>query len=102
MAAFIDKARIFVKAGKGGNGAVSFHREKYVSHGGPSGGDGGNGGNVVFRVDKGTNTLVIENGQAHFINSDCPDKTCQKIGKISKSGETIVCLPHKVIAEVKE
>ena len=44
-ASFIDKARIFCRAGKGGNGAVAFHREKYVSAGGPDGGDGGNGGN---------------------------------------------------------
>ena len=43
-ASFIDKARIFCRAGKGGNGAVAFHREKYVSAGGPDGGDGGNGG----------------------------------------------------------
>ena len=42
-ASFIDKARIFCRAGKGGNGAVAFHREKYVSAGGPDGGDGGNG-----------------------------------------------------------
>ena len=46
-ASFIDKARIFCRAGKGGNGAVAFHREKYVSAGGPDGGDGGNGGNIV-------------------------------------------------------
>lgn len=47
-ASFIDKARIFCRAGKGGNGAVAFHREKYVSAGGPDGGDGGNGGNIVL------------------------------------------------------
>ena len=41
---FIDKAKIFIKAGKGGNGAISFHREKYVAAGGPDGGDGGKGG----------------------------------------------------------
>ena len=44
---FIDKARITVRAGNGGNGAVAFHREKYVAAGGPDGGDGGRGGNVV-------------------------------------------------------
>ena len=47
---FIDKAKIFIKAGKGGNGAISFHREKYVAAGGPDGGDGGKGGNVYSRL----------------------------------------------------
>lgn len=69
---FIDSARIFIKAGSGGNGAVSFHREKYIAKGGPDGGDGGKGGDVVFVVDEGLRTLqdfrykrkyVAENGQ---------------------------------------
>ncbi len=55
---FIDKVQIYIKAGDGGNGAVSFRREKYVSHGGPDGGDGGRGGNIVFVVDEGENTLL--------------------------------------------
>lgn len=55
---FIDNITIHVKAGDGGNGAVTFHREKYVSAGGPDGGDGGRGGNIVFRVDEGANTLL--------------------------------------------
>ena len=55
---FIDKAKIFVKAGNGGNGAIAFHREKYVAAGGPDGGDGGKGGNVVFEVDTGLTTLM--------------------------------------------
>ena len=54
----IDKVKIYVKAGDGGNGAVSFRREKYVSHGGPDGGDGGNGGNIVIEIDEGENTLL--------------------------------------------
>ena len=57
-ASFIDKARIFCRAGKGGNGAVAFHREKYVSAGGPDGGDGGNGGNIVLVVDDNMSTLM--------------------------------------------
>lgn len=70
---FIDKVKIYVKAGDGGNGAVSFRREKYISHGGPDGGDGGRGGDIVFVIDEGQNTLlnfkyrrkfVAGNGQA--------------------------------------
>ena len=57
MPAFVDRARIFVKSGKGGDGHVSFRREKFVANGGPDGGDGGNGGNVIFKVDPGVNTL---------------------------------------------
>lgn len=55
---FIDSVRITVKAGNGGDGAVSFHTEKYVSRGGPNGGDGGKGGNVIFRANGDANTLV--------------------------------------------
>ena len=55
---FVDKARISVKAGNGGNGVVSFHREKYVAAGGPDGGDGGKGGDIVFVVDDNMSTLM--------------------------------------------
>ncbi|MBD5477641.1 MAG: GTPase ObgE [Lachnospiraceae bacterium] len=55
---FADRAKIYVKSGKGGDGHVSFRREKYVPNGGPDGGDGGNGGNVYFEVDEGLNTLT--------------------------------------------
>ncbi|MCM1145888.1 MAG: GTPase ObgE [Blautia sp.] len=55
---FADCAKIYVKSGKGGDGHVSFRREKYVPNGGPDGGDGGNGGNVYFVVDEGLNTLT--------------------------------------------
>ncbi|MBP3476511.1 MAG: GTPase ObgE [Lachnospiraceae bacterium] len=69
---FADRAKIYVKSGKGGDGHVSFRREKYVPNGGPDGGDGGNGGSVYFEVDEGLNTLTdfrhirkycAENGQ---------------------------------------
>ena len=55
---FVDKARITIKAGNGGNGAVAFHREKYVAAGGPDGGDGGRGGDIVFVVDDNMSTLI--------------------------------------------
>ena len=55
---FVDKARILVKAGKGGNGAVAFHREKYVAAGGPDGGDGGRGGDIIVQADDNMSTLM--------------------------------------------
>lgn len=55
---FADRARIYVRSGKGGDGHVSFRREKYVPNGGPDGGDGGNGGSIIFEVDDGLNTLT--------------------------------------------
>ncbi len=63
----VDHVKIYVKAGDGGNGAVAFHREKYVSHGGPDGGDGGRGGSIVFRIDEGTNTLLAFRYKHKFI-----------------------------------
>lgn len=55
---FADRAKIYVRSGKGGDGHVSFRREKYVPNGGPDGGDGGDGGSVIFEVDEGLNTLT--------------------------------------------
>ena len=55
---FVDKVEVLVRAGDGGNGAVSFRHEKYVDKGGPDGGDGGRGGDVVFVADRNLNTLL--------------------------------------------
>lgn len=55
---FADRAKIYIRSGKGGDGHISFRREKYVPNGGPDGGDGGNGGSVIFEVDEGLNTLT--------------------------------------------
>ena len=64
---FIGKIQIYIKAGDGGNGAISFRREKYVAQGGPDGGDGGHGGNIVFRIDEGSNTLLAFRYKRKFI-----------------------------------
>jgi GTP-binding protein len=76
---FVDSCKVKVVAGNGGNGAISFRREKYVPFGGPNGGDGGKGGDVIFQVDEGLGTLLdiqyaatirAENGE-HGQGSDC-------------------------------
>lgn len=54
-----------------------------------------------IQTAKGTNTLVIENGMAYVTDADCPDQVCIRMGKISKTGENIVCLPHKLVIQVE-
>lgn len=63
---FIDEAKIYLKSGDGGDGAISFHREKYVPNGGPDGGDGGNGGSIIFKVSEGKKTLMDFHHKVHF------------------------------------
>ena len=78
-ASFVDKARISVRAGNGGNGAVAFHREKYVAAGGPDGGDGGKGGDVVFVVDDNMSTLMDFRYKRKYVagnGSDGQGKRC--------------------------
>ena len=85
---FIDKVKIYVKAGNGGNGCVSFRREKYVAKGGPDGGDGGNGGNVIFTIDKGTNTLLSFRYKRKFVATNGGDGAGAKFH--GKNGEDII------------
>ena len=84
---FIDYTKVKVKAGDGGNGAISFHREKYIDNGGPDGGDGGRGGSIYFKVDKDKNTLldfrynkkiVAENGE-NGGTKNCTGKSAEDI-----------------------
>lgn len=63
---FLDQAKIFIKSGDGGAGAVSFRREKYIEYGGPDGGDGGRGGDVVIECVANLNTLIDFRYQQHF------------------------------------
>ena len=63
---FLDEAKVFVKSGDGGNGCMSFRREKYIEFGGPDGGDGGRGGDVVIECVQGLNTLIDYRYQQHF------------------------------------
>ena len=63
---FLDQAKIFVRSGSGGPGAVSFRREKFIEYGGPDGGDGGKGGNIVFEAVPGLNTLIDFRYTQHF------------------------------------
>ncbi|WP_252224486.1 GTPase ObgE [Clostridium sp. ZBS2] len=67
---FIDKAKVFIKSGKGGDGAISFRREKYVPLGGPNGGDGGDGGDIILQVDTGITTLLDFKYKKKFIAED--------------------------------
>ena len=83
---FIDVAKIYIKAGNGGNGAVSFHREKYVSAGGPDGGDGGRGGDVIFIVDDNMSTLLDFRYKRKFLAEDgAPGGAKRCFGKDGKS-----------------
>ncbi|MCI5928197.1 MAG: GTPase ObgE [Pseudoflavonifractor capillosus] len=107
MPNFIDTARITVRSGNGGNGAVAFHREKYVAAGGPDGGDGGHGGDVILKTDRHLSTLmdfrykrkyVAENGQdgqgKRCTGKDGADLIIKvPVGTVVKDGETgeIIC-----------
>src|SRR3954470_8784567 len=63
---FLDQAKIFIRSGAGGPGAVSFRREKFIEYGGPDGGDGGKGGDIIFEAVAGLNTLIDFRYTQHF------------------------------------
>ena len=85
---FLDEIEIEVKAGDGGNGIVSFHREKFIDKGGPDGGDGGDGGDVILKVDKGLNTLADLNHRNLYQAEDGKNGGSQN--KTGASGEDLV------------
>ncbi len=98
---FIDKIRIYLKAGNGGNGAVSFRREKYVAKGGPDGGDGGQGGDIVFTVDEGANTLLAFRYKRKFIAENGGDGEGSKFhGK--DGGDVVVKVPRGTLIKDAE
>ena len=88
----IDKVKIYVKAGNGGNGSGSFRREKYVSHGGPDGGDGGNGGNIVVAIDEGSNTLLDYKNRRKFVAANGGDGSGAKFHG-ANGADTILPVP---------
>ena len=96
---FVDNVKIYVKAGDGGNGAVAFHREKYVSHGGPDGGDGGHGGNIVFRVDTGCNTLLAFRYKHKFIANNGDNGKGGKIHGATAKDMVITVPPGTIIRD---
>ena len=98
---FIDEAKIYVKAGDGGNGCVSFRREKFVPRGGPDGGDGGNGGSIIFVVDKNMNTLIKFKYRQHFkVDSGKHGMGAKKYGHSSEN--VIISVPLGTIARDEE
>ena len=83
---FIDKARITCRAGNGGNGAVAFHREKYIAAGGPDGGDGGDGGSIILKVDDNMSTLMDFRYKRKYVASNGVDgQGGRKSGKDGQS-----------------
>ena len=85
---FIDKTHITVKAGNGGDGAIAFHREKYVAAGGPDGGDGGRGGNIIFAVDDNMSTLMDFRYKHKFVAANGMNGSGKRCN--GKDGESLI------------
>lgn len=98
---FVDHVKIYVKAGDGGNGKVSFRREKYVAAGGPDGGDGGRGGNIVLQIHEGTNTLLAFRYKRKFIAQNGEDgKACKMHGATGE--DLIISVPPGTLVKDPE
>ena len=101
MASFVDRAPLRLKAGNGGDGAVSFHREKYVQNGGPDGGDGGDGGNVVLIADHNLHTLLDFRFRSKYAAENGENGSA--VRRSGKSGEDLIIrLPVGTIVRDKE
>lgn len=98
---FVDIAKIYLKAGNGGDGAVSFHREKYVAAGGPDGGDGGKGGNIVFVADKNLSTLADFRYRRKYI-AENGEKGKAGRGSGKKAPDLIVKVPEGTLIKETE
>lgn len=98
---FIDKVKIYCKAGNGGNGCVSFHREKYVSHGGPDGGDGGRGGNIVLKIDEGTDTLFKYKNRRKFVAQNGGNGMADKMHGASADDIILPVPPGTVVKDAE-
>ena len=98
---FVDNVKIYIKAGNGGNGCVSFRREKYVAKGGPDGGDGGNGGNVIFVVDPGINTLLNFKYRKKFFAKNGEDGKAGKFHGATAEDLEISVPPGTVIRDAE-
>lgn len=97
----IDHVKVYVKAGDGGNGCVSFHREKYVSHGGPDGGDGGRGGNIVLKIDEGVNTLLAYKYRHKFVAEKGGDGANSKFHGANGADVVLPVPPGTVVKDAK-
>ncbi|MEE0968607.1 MAG: GTPase ObgE [Clostridia bacterium] len=97
---FVDNIKIYLKAGNGGHGAVSFRREKYVAKGGPDGGDGGNGGNIVFKIDEGSNTLLAFRYKRKFVAENGGNGAGAKFHGANGEDLTILVPPGTLIKDV--
>ncbi|MBR6030005.1 MAG: GTPase ObgE [Clostridia bacterium] len=111
MANFVDRAKIVCKAGDGGNGCVSFHREKFVQNGGPDGGDGGDGGSVILYADPNLHTLLDFRFKSKYVAENGePGASARRTGR--RGGELIIKVPvgtvlrdadsGKVVADMAE
>ena len=98
---FVDHVKIYVRAGDGGDGKVSFRREKYVAAGGPDGGDGGRGGNIVLQIHEGTNTLLSFRYKRKFIaENGGGGEACKRHGKNGE--DVIISIPNGTIVRDAE
>lgn len=98
---FVDIAKIKIKGGNGGNGAVAFHREKYIASGGPDGGDGGKGGNVVFKVDDNLSTLADFRYKRKYVAENGADGSgSRRSGK--KGQDLIIRVPRGTVIRENE